>query len=87
LEKVSCPVLALNGDKDLQVPSQINLDAIKLALNKGGNTDATTLELKNINHLFQACETGLQDEYAQIEQTISPLALTLISDWVLKQID
>ena len=34
LEKVKCPVLAINGEKDLQVPPKENLEAIKKALAK-----------------------------------------------------
>ncbi len=86
LEKVKCPVLALNGEKDLQVPAKINLEAIEEALEKGGNKNVTTKELPNLNHLFQECETGSPSEYATIEQTFSPIALAEISNWILKQI-
>ncbi len=86
LEKVMCPVLAINGEKDLQVPSKVNLMAIKEALEKGGNKDVTTKELPNLNHLLQECETGSPNEYAVIEQTISPLALDEITKWILKHL-
>jgi fermentation-respiration switch protein FrsA (DUF1100 family) len=82
LEKVKCPVLALNGEKDMQVPAKQNLSAIKAALAKGGNKDVTAIELPNLNHLFQECKTGLPAEYAQIEQTISLAALEEISKWI-----
>lgn len=86
LEKVKCPVLALNGEKDLQVPADVNLEAIKTALTKGGNKNVTIKKLPNLNHLFQECETGSPNEYATIEQTFSPIALEEISSWVLKQV-
>jgi len=86
LEKVKCPVLAINGEKDLQVPAKVNLDAIKKALEKGGNKNVTTKELPNLNHLFQECKIGLPSEYATIEQTFSPIALEEISSWILKQV-
>jgi hypothetical protein len=82
LEKVNCPVLALNGDKDLQVPSKVNLEAINKALIKGGNKKVTIKELPNLNHIFQECKTGLPEEYSEIEQTISPSALTEILNWI-----
>ncbi|HPY76149.1 MAG TPA: alpha/beta fold hydrolase [Planctomycetota bacterium] len=85
LEKVKCPVLAINGEKDLQVPPKENLEAIKNALTKGGNKKVTTKELPNLNHLFQECETGSPDEYAKIEQTFSPIALTEILNWIKTQ--
>ena len=87
LEEVDCPVLAINGSKDLQVPSKVNLEAIKNALNKGGNDRVTTKEIENLNHLFQESETGSPDEYASIEQTFSPKALEVILEWIESQIN
>ena len=83
LLQVQCPVLAINGEKDLQVASAVNLEAIKDALESGGNRSVTIKELPGLNHLFQECETGSPSEYAQIEQTFSRVALMVISDWIL----
>jgi hypothetical protein len=85
LEKVKCPVLAVNGAKDLQVPPNENLTAIKNALDKGGNHNVTIILFPDLNHLFQECKTGLPDEYGEIEQTISPIALEDITNWIVKQ--
>jgi pimeloyl-ACP methyl ester carboxylesterase len=85
LEKVKCPVLALNGSKDLQVPAIVNIEAIKKALLKGGNKKVTTKVLPDLNHLFQECKTGSPEEYETTEQTFSPLALEEISSWILLQ--
>ena len=82
LQKVTVPVLALNGEKDLQVPPQENLAAIEAALKKGGNTDFTTKEFPNLNHLFQNCETGLVNEYGNIEETFSEEVLSEITKWI-----
>ncbi|WP_339870069.1 alpha/beta hydrolase [uncultured Algoriphagus sp.] len=87
LEKVSCPVLAINGEKDLQVPPKENLEAIKAALAKGGNTNVTTVELAGLNHLFQEANTGAPSEYAEIEQTFSPKALEVITNWIKEQVN
>lgn len=86
LERVTCPVLALNGGKDLQVTPKENLSAISDALKRGGNASVTVKELPNLNHLFQNCETGSPAEYDAIEQTFSPVALKEITDWILKQV-
>ena len=83
LEKVHCPVLALNGERDLQVPPKEDLAEIAKALAKGGNTRVTTKELPGLNHLFQTCKTGAVSEYAEIEETIAPAALKVIGDWVV----
>jgi pimeloyl-ACP methyl ester carboxylesterase len=85
LEKVKCPVLALNGEKDLQVPAKVNLPAIEKALKKGGNQHFTTRELPGLNHLFQECKTGAPTEYATIEQTFSPVAMGEVAKWILQQ--
>jgi fermentation-respiration switch protein FrsA (DUF1100 family) len=86
LMKVRCPVLAIIGEKDLQVPAEENLAAIRLALKAGGNKDHTVLTLPKLNHLFQTCRTGAISEYAQIEETIAPAALDTISKWILKRV-
>jgi hypothetical protein len=85
LSKVKCPVLAINGEKDLQVPPKENLSAIEEALKSGGNQYYTIKEIPNLNHLFQTAQTGLPAEYVKIEETISPVALKTISDWILEQ--
>jgi fermentation-respiration switch protein FrsA (DUF1100 family) len=82
LEKVKCRVLALNGSLDLQVPADVNLQAIGKALTKGGNKNFTTKKLEGLNHLFQECRTGSPAEYAAIEQTLSPILLNEILDWI-----
>ena len=86
LKKVKCPVLAVNGEKDLQVPPKENLIAIKNALEKGGNSKVTTIEFPTLNHLFQESTSGAPSEYATIEQTIAPIALEAISTWILDQV-
>lgn len=86
LEKVQCPVLAINGAKDLQVPAKANLEAIARALARGGNQKATTVELPNLNHLFQECQTGSPSEYALIEETFSPKALEVVGEWIKRQV-
>jgi fermentation-respiration switch protein FrsA (DUF1100 family) len=85
LKEVRCPVLAINGDKDLQVSSKQNLPAIKAALKAGKNKDATVLELPGLNHLLQTASTGAVWEYSKIEETTSPTALKLIGDWILER--
>jgi pimeloyl-ACP methyl ester carboxylesterase len=82
LAKLRMPVLAANGDKDVQVVSKQNIPAIREALK--ANRDATVVELPGLNHLFQTARTGSPAEYAAIEETIAPAALDLMVDWVVK---
>jgi len=85
LEKVTCPVLAVNGEKDTQVKAKGNLEVIESALKKGGNQQFKCVELKGLNHLFQTCKTGLLSEYVQIEETMSPEVLKLVTEWVAER--
>jgi pimeloyl-ACP methyl ester carboxylesterase len=87
LSKVNCPVLAINGSKDIQVPSKENLEIIEANFRKTENTGVKIKELKDLNHLFQECETGSVSEYSKIEQTISPIALKEILNWIHLQVE
>jgi pimeloyl-ACP methyl ester carboxylesterase len=82
LERVHVPVLALFGSKDLQVPATPNLELVRGALERGGNPDVTAIRLEGLNHLFQSAETGSPAEYGAITETISPVALDTITEWV-----
>jgi len=82
LGRLSCPVLAINGTKDTQVTSIENLGAIKEALRSAGNKNYLVKEIEGLNHLFQTADTGDESEYGKIEETMSPLAMEMISDWI-----
>lgn len=82
LRKVTCPVLALNGVKDVQVDATVNLKAIDEALKEAGNKDVTIREFPDLNHLFQTCKTGAVTEYATIEETLAPVVLETIAKWI-----
>lgn len=82
LRKVKCPVLAIFAEKDIQVPPNGNLEAVEHALKSGGNKDYRVEKLPGLNHLFQTAETGAPSEYAEIEETLSPVALGLIAGWL-----
>lgn len=81
LSEISCPVLALGGDKDLQVPASVNLDRVKSRV-KG---PVTTRVYPGVNHLFQHCQTGLPGEYATIDETLSAEVLHDIAAWIHRQ--
>lgn len=82
LENLTIPVLAMNGDKDLQVSSKQNLPIIEKALKSAGNKNYKILELPGLNHLFQHAETGTITEYNRIEETFSEEVLKIIVDWI-----
>lgn len=82
LEKVTCPVLALNGALDYQVIPELNLPGMEAAFAKANNKDITLKTVPGLNHLFQNATTGSGGEYAQIEETFDPKTLDFISSWI-----
>jgi pimeloyl-ACP methyl ester carboxylesterase len=82
LRQVKVPVLALNGERDLQVAPGPNLAGVRTSLTAGGNTEVTVRELPGLNHLFQTSKTGAMTEYGAIEETFNPAVLAAISGWV-----
>ena len=85
LQRVKCPVLAVNGEMDRQVLPDQNLPAIRKALEAGGNQHFQVEELPGLNHLFQTAKTGSPAEYGLIEETLSPLVLDRVSGWIQQQ--
>ncbi|MFI3286377.1 MAG: alpha/beta fold hydrolase [Rikenellaceae bacterium] len=84
IEKIKCPVLALNGSLDRQVEASSNLLAIETALKRAGNKQYKIAELKGLNHLFQKAESGDVAEYGEIEETVNVTALEMLSEWINK---
>jgi len=82
LSKVKCAVLAINGEKDTQVNAAENLAAIKRILIANGNKHFDVEAIPGLNHLLQTANTGQVDEYSEIQETMSPVALKIISDWI-----
>lgn len=85
LKKVKLPILALNGSLDFVVYPGLNLSLIAKTLEEMNHRDYTIIEIPNVNHLFQTCKTGSMREYAEVEETASPLALKKVSDWILNR--
>lgn len=86
LEQLHCKVLALNGEKDVQVSAPQNLEGIRKSLAKSKAKPADAVELLGLNHLFQTCKRCNAMEYSMLEETIAPLALQTIGDWMDKNV-
>lgn len=84
LQRVKCPVLALNGGNDLQVAAKPNLSGIDQALKEGCNSRTKVKEMPGLNHLFQESNTGLPAEYGIIKQTMAPTVLQEIQNWMVE---
>lgn len=85
LSKTKVPVLAINGDLDVQVTSKENLEAIKNSLTKAKNKKFEIVEMEGLNHLFQTAKTGGIAEYEEIEESFSPKVLETMKNWILKK--
>jgi pimeloyl-ACP methyl ester carboxylesterase len=85
LEQAKCPVLALFGEKDMQVSPGQNLAVMEQAFKKGGNPDVTFKVFPEANHLFQKAKTGSPSEYATLEKAFVPGFLETISSWILER--
>ncbi|WP_455593335.1 alpha/beta hydrolase family protein [Bacteroides sp.] len=83
LQKIKCPVFALNGEKDIQVDAAMNLKAIEENILSNGNKKVTTKMYPELNHLFQHCKQCTLTEYGQLEETISPEVLKDVANWIL----
>lgn len=86
LSRLTCPVLVLNGEKDIQVLPESNLAGWKIALEKAKNKDATVRELPGLNHLFQHCEKCTVAEYGELTESFDPETLQIIGDWLTKRV-
>ena len=86
LEKTTAKVLAINGSKDIQVFPTENLNGIEKALKKSKSPFYTTAEVEGLNHLFQTCKTCKTSEYAELEETFSPVAMQVMIDWLQKNV-
>jgi len=86
LPKLTMPVLALNGDKDLQVAAASNIGGMEAIFASTDNEDVTLKILPDLNHLFQQAKSGLPDEYGRINQTFAPQALLMISNWISSRV-
>ena len=82
ISQLKCPVLALNGEKDIQVAAGPNLKAIEAALDKGGNKNYHVELMPGLNHLFQHCTKCTVEEYSDLEESFSPEVLELIKNWI-----
>ncbi len=80
IAKTKCPVMALNGSKDMQVLAATNLGAIRRLLPK--NNSNVVKEYAGLNHLFQHCTMGFVTEYGQIAETMSPEVMKDVADWI-----
>ncbi|WP_373636878.1 alpha/beta hydrolase family protein [Yoonia sp. BS5-3] len=79
LRRLRMPVLALFGEKDLQVSATYEAPAMRAALR---HPRSKVQVIGGANHLFQPAGSGHPSEYEKIDITLSTSVLNLISDWM-----
>ncbi len=82
LAALKVPVLALYGEKDLQVPPDQSVPELEKALKRAGNRDVTVRVYPKLNHLFQTADTGTVAEYYTIEETVNDAVLDKMESWI-----
>jgi len=85
LRKIKCPILALNGTKDIQVDCDENINGFKNYINPKKCKNLETHKMKDLNHLFQTAENGAVEEYFYTSETFSVKALQIIVDFINRQ--
>ena len=81
IAQMRCPLLALGGEMDCQVPTEENFEAIADVCQRNNIPYDVTL-LTGINHLGQMCETGSVDEYASLGQAPDDMVLETLANWL-----
>ena len=81
LRKLRVPVLALFGERDVQVPAAGNAPLMQEAI-AASSPISDVLILDGLNHVFQTARTGAIEEYPKIEETIAPRVLAEITAWL-----
>ena len=80
IKKMRCPVLAIGGEKDLQVDATANNTLFSKYLKK--NPKHQFVIVPGANHLLQPCTTGSPNEYGKIEETMKTDVMDLITRWL-----
>jgi pimeloyl-ACP methyl ester carboxylesterase len=86
VKKLKTKVLALNGDKDVQVTSSANLAGLRASLKRSNSLQYDVVALEGLNHLFQRCHKCTVQEYGELEETIAPAALEAVGNWLVKEV-
>ena len=84
LAKVKCPILALGGTQDMAVPAKENHEALRQIMAKLGRSNYEIVEFPDMNHFFQTTTNGMFYYVPQIKETMSPVAMKTMGDWILK---
>jgi len=82
LPKLTIPVLAVNGSKDIQVPALSNQKGFESNFSKTSKSTSKAIISEGKNHLFQTCEVCTISEYGDLEETFSDEVLFEVTNWI-----
>jgi uncharacterized protein len=85
LKTVKCPVLAVYGGKDTQVPAEMNMKRIEEIIRQYDKDNIQTLLLPEANHLFQDAETGSPSEYKDLPPEFTNGFTEAVIKWLKSQ--
>jgi pimeloyl-ACP methyl ester carboxylesterase len=80
VQQIHVPMLALIGTLDRIVPAEPYVAVMKPTLAKIPGSKLVVLD--NLNHVMQTAKTGSPMEFGTLPETIAPIALQTIGDWI-----
>ena len=82
LPLIKCPVMALSGSNDLNVPAEFNMLSLQNGLPH--NSKNVIKIYPGLNHLFQHSPTGNPLDYVNIDETMSEEVMNDVCMWINK---
>ncbi|MFN8671843.1 MAG: alpha/beta fold hydrolase [Candidatus Sericytochromatia bacterium] len=82
IKKVNIPVLAIFGEKDLQVSAKLNIPKMKEIFKETKQTNYEIITINSANHLFQKANTGAVSEYEKLPKEFTPDLLDKVYSWI-----
>ena len=82
LARVTCPVLAIFGERDLQVPVETNRPVMEATAAKAATRNFTIKVIPGANHLYQAATTGSASEYPRLKKEFAPGFADTLQAWL-----
>jgi len=83
VSSIAIPMLAIFGEKDMQVPLKENLEAAEELGDKSG-VNLNSVVIPDANHLFQKSNTGMPSEYGTLDRSFADGFMQAITDWIQK---
>ena len=80
-QQSSIPALLLFGEHDVQVPAAQNAQLVQ------GVNGTEVMTVAGVNHVLQPATDGARAQYAEIEISVDPTLMAIVSQWIARLID